>query len=195
MKAGVTGIFASGKGTVCAMFEKLGGVVIDTDIVARDVVAPGSEGLHQIRQTFGNRYVAGDGTLRRREFARDIFSDAEKVKLLNSITHPLILKEVQRLTAGDELYVVNTPLLFESGFDSYMDTTIVVVADEKDVIQRGIDRDGISAEEIKERLKYQIPLNEKKKMADHIIDNSGSLEETERQVKELWNIFRTRIHG
>ena len=93
MKIGVTGIYASGKGTVCAMFEELGAKVIDTDILAREVVEPGSIGLELYIKEFGKKILNTDGTLNRRSLANIVFKDAKKVKRINEITHPLIMEE------------------------------------------------------------------------------------------------------
>ena len=187
MRIGVTGIFASGKGTVCSMFQELGAIVIDTDLLAREVVEPGSAGLQLIEFEFGSKFITREGTLDRRALARKVFQDPDQVERLNSITHPLIMQLVIERTGNQErIYMVNTPLLFESGFDKLMHKNIVVVAGDEQVIERGIKRDNISGEEIKERLNHQISLNEKKKMADYVIDNSGTLENTQRQVVELW---------
>ena len=190
MKVGVTGIFASGKGTVCEMFEELGAIVIDTDILARDVVAPGTEGLQKLIEVFGDSIV-DNGHLDRRYLANVVFKDDEKVRQLNSITHPLILQKAMDIVSRNtgRIFMINTPLLFESGFNRYMDTNIVVLAKTNQVLERGVERDGISREEIQERLKYQISLNEKKKMADYVIDNSGTRENTRKQVEEIWNIL------
>ncbi len=189
MKVGVTGIFASGKGTVCEMFRELGAEVIDTDIVAREIMEPGQEGLKRLVEVFGGDFINSDGTLDRRGFANSVFGDDEKVRVLNSITHPAILKIVNERSSGSGIYMINTPLLFESGFDREMDYNIVVTASENQALSRGSQRDKISEDEIKERLKHQIPLNEKIKLADYIIDNSGSIEQTKRQVTDLWNIL------
>lgn len=191
MKVGITGIFASGKGTVCDIFEELGALVIDTDIVARQVVAPGSEGLSRLVDVFGDDIVNELGELNRRYLANVVFKDDSKVETLNSITHPLILKSAMDTVAANpgKIFMINTPLLFESGFDRFMDKNIVVLADTEQVLDRGVKRDGISREEIQERLKYQISLNEKKKLADYVIDNSGSLDNTRKQVEEIWNIL------
>ena len=192
MKIGVTGIFASGKGTVCAMFEELGARVIDTDIIARDVVEPGTEGLLRLVEEFGPGILAEDGALDRRGFARLVFKDSQSVKRLNAITHPLILRRVTEILQSDPgaVFMVNTPLLFESGFDRLMDYNIVVTADTEQVLERGELRDNISREEIQERLKNQISLNEKIERADYVIDNSGALENTRRQVVEIWNTLK-----
>jgi len=189
MRVGVTGIFASGKGTVCEMFRELGAGVIDTDIIARQIMEPGQEGLKSLVERFGSGFLNSDGTLDRRGFANYVFGNNERVKALNDITHPAILKIVTESTTGDKIWMVNTPLLFESGFNKYMEYNIVVTAGLNQVLSRGSERDKISEEEIKERLKHQIPLNEKVKLADYIIDNSGSMEHTKRQVVDLWKIL------
>lgn len=194
MKIGVTGIFASGKGTVCTMFEELGARIIDTDILARQVVEPGSRGLKELIKEFGNTILDQNGNLNRREFANTVFSDPEKVKKLNSITHPLILELMNEIInkAPDEIYMVNTPLLFETNFHRQMDANLVVTAGDKQVIQRGTKRDGITEEEIRNRLNFQISLKEKVKKADYVIDNSGSLENTRRQVIETWTTLQQK---
>lgn len=194
MKIGVTGIFASGKGTVCAMFGELGARIIDTDILARQIVEPGSRGLHKLVKEFGKEILGKNGDLNRREFANTVFSDPEKVKILNSITHPLILEMMNEIVgkAPEEIYMINTPLLFESDFYRHMDANIVVTAGDIQVIQRGIKRDGISEKEIRNRLNFQISLKEKVKKADYVIDNSGSLENTRRQVIETWTTLQQK---
>jgi dephospho-CoA kinase len=192
MKVGVTGIFASGKGTVCNMFQELGARVIDTDILARDIVMPGTKGLDSLVNEFGADILNPDGTLNRRGFANIVFKDALKVKKLNKITHPIILKKMMDicLEDPDRIFMINTPLLFESNFNKFMDKNIVVTAHTQQVLTRGIQRDNITENEIKERLKNQISLKEKIKMADYVIDNSGILENTKRQVINIWNILK-----
>lgn len=189
MRIGVTGIFASGKGTVCEMFRELGAGVVDTDIVAREIMEPGAIGLKKVVEEFGDSFINSDGTLDRRGFANSVFTSAEKVKRLNEITHPVIKEIVIERTSGKEIFMVNTPLLFESGFDKLMEKNIVVTAGNDQVLVRGSKRDNISPDEIKERLKHQIPLNEKVKLADYVIDNSGNIDNTKRQVADIWNIL------
>ncbi len=191
MKVGVTGIFASGKGTVCSMFAELGAKVIDTDEIAREVVEPGSEGLNLIRQEFGDEIFNPDGTLNRRALASIVFIDTAKVEKLNSIIHPLVFKKISEITDKnpEEIYMINVPLLFETGFEKYTDFNITVTAGSGQVIERGIKRDNISEKEIKERLNHQISLNEKVKLSEYVIDNSGSILNTKRQVTEIWMIL------
>ncbi len=195
MKIGVTGIYASGKGTVCAMFQDLGARVIDTDILAREIVEPGSEVLARLVEEFGPEILCGNGSLDRRGFANIVFKDPQKVERLNGITHPAILKRTLEIAARepDAVYMVNTPLLFESGFDRHMDKNIVVTAGTDQVLRRGVERDRITEGEIRDRLKNQISLNEKVKRADYVIDNSTSLDNTRRQVSEIWNILTRNL--
>ncbi len=191
MKIGVTGIYASGKGTVCSMFQELGALVIDTDILAREIVEPGSPVLDEMVREFGRSILGPDGALDRRGFANIVFKDPASVERLNAITHPAILRRTLDIASVDPaaVYVVNTPLLYESGFDRYMYKNIVVVADRSQVVERGKKRDGITEREITERLNNQISLNEKVKRADYVIDNSHSTDNTRRQVIEIWKIL------
>jgi dephospho-CoA kinase len=188
MKIGVTGIFASGKGTVCSMFEELGAHVIDTDILARKIVEPESRGYELLVREFGETILNSDRSLNRVKIAEIVFKDPDRVKKLNSITHPLILEEMLNIikSAPDKIYMINVPLLFESGFDKYTEFNIVVYAKDDQVITRGINRDNITEVQIKERLNHQISLNEKLKLADYVIDNSTTIENTKRQVIEVW---------
>lgn len=193
MRVGVTGNFASGKGTVCEMFRVLGAKVIDTDIIAREIVEPGSVVLSEITSAFGKSFINSDETLDRRALGAYVFQDQIRVNTLNSITHPAILRQtLEQSSDPDTIYMINAPVLFESGFDRYMDRIIVVSADFSQSIDRGIKRDGLSAEEIQKRLSHQISLNEKIKHADYVIDNSKDIEFTQKQVCEIWNNLISR---
>ena len=189
MKIGVTGVYASGKGTVCAMFRELGAHVLDTDTIAREIVEPGSDILLRLKEEVGTDIINKNGTLNRIKLADIVFKDKKKVSLLNRITHPPILQRVKDIiqSSSSQFFVVNIPLLYESGFDRYMDKNIVVTAHDDQIIERGIKRAGITENEIRNRLKNQISLKEKIKKADYIIDNSYTIENTRRQVIEIWN--------
>jgi len=190
MKIGVTGIYASGKGTVCSMFEELGAVVVDTDLIAREIFEPNTEALEKLVFAFGDGILNSDGTLNRAETAKIAFNNSKKLTMLNDISHPLILKIVSERTSDEsKIFAVNVPLLFETGFNVFMDKNVVVTSNLDQIIKRGMERDNFGENEVLLRLKYQIPLNEKIKSADYIIDNSISIEDTKRQVSELWNIL------
>jgi dephospho-CoA kinase len=188
MKIGVTGIYASGKGTVCAMFEELGAIIIDTDILAREVVEPGTKGLELYIKEFGKEILNTDCSLNRRALANIVFKDTKKVMRINEITHPLIMEKMFEIIKNEQekIYMINTPLLFETDFHKFMDYNITVFANNDQVIERGLMRDNITETEIKERLNNQISLNEKIKLADYVIDNSSTTENTKRQVLEIW---------
>jgi dephospho-CoA kinase len=193
VRIGVTGSYASGKGTVCAFFEELGGVIIDTDLIAREVVAPGSAALAEIAATFGERFIAAEGNLDRRALASEVFPDAAKTERLNAILHPRILDiTLNRSSDTQSIYFINAPLLFESGYDAYMDATILVTARTEQSVERGKKRDNLDKEAISERLNRQFSVNKKRELADYEIDNSGELSETKRQVEKLWKILENR---
>jgi dephospho-CoA kinase len=188
MRIGITGSYASGKGTVCSFFEACGATVIDTDIIARELVEPGSLLLASIIAAFGQRFLNSDGTLNRRELGKNVFSDPEKTKTLNALFHPAILQKTLNKTSSSGIpYVINAPVLFEAGFDRYMDVIITVSSDNESLIKRGKKRDGLTEVEIISRISRQFSLKEKEAGADYIIDNSGDLENTKRQVIEIWN--------
>lgn len=195
MRVGVTGNYASGKGTVCSLFEQYGAVVIDTDIISRELMSPEQEVYYKVLSTFGNAFLKEDMTIDRRKLGSFVFADSERVAVLNSIVHPAILDRVMSLSPDcGKIYMINAPVLFEAGFEHYMDLIIVVKASPDQSISRGMIRDGLSSQEIKERLSHQNSLNEKLQKADYIIDNSGEIDITSKQVYETWNKIINRIH-
>jgi len=189
---GLTGGIASGKSTVSRMFEALGARIIDADRIARDIVEPGQESFSRIVKRFGRDILLPDGSIDRENLGRIVFDDSEARSALNSITHPAIIAEIASRVAtyieqDAPLVLIDAALLFESGAKgSYMGEVILVTADEEVQIERIVRRDGLSREAADKRIAAQMPLDEKKRLADHVIDNSGSLDETERQVKVLW---------
>ena len=188
MKIGITGQYASGKGTVCSFFEELGAITIDTDIISREITLPGSPCFTALIDTFGSSFVKKDGTRDRRALGKFVFSDKELVTRLNNITHPFILKKtLEKASENGKIYMINAPVLIEAGFHNYMDAVIVITCSNEQSVFRGINRDGLSEEEINQRLKNQISLNEKLIFADYVIDNSGTLENTRKQVVTIWN--------
>jgi dephospho-CoA kinase len=195
---GLTGGIASGKSAVSGMLRELGAVVIDADAVAREVVAAGSPVLRQIAAVFGPSVMAPDGTLDRRALAERIFQDPEARRTLNAITHPPIRRrlaeavEAVRQTQPDAIVIVDIPLLLDTASaDAYrLDGVIVVYVDEATQVARASARDGITAAAARGRLDAQRPLREKLAEATWIIDNSGSREDTRRQVEALWHRWR-----
>jgi dephospho-CoA kinase len=176
---GLTGGIGSGKSTVAARFVARGVPVIDADVLAREVVARGSPGLAEIVEAFGDSVLDAEGNLDRPKLAGVVFHDDAARKRLNAITHPrvrdLALARVQELgEKGEPLACYEVPLLVETGLADVLRPLVVVVVDEATQVERTVARDGSSADHARARIASQMPLAEKAKLADHVIDNSGS---------------------
>jgi dephospho-CoA kinase len=188
---GLTGGIASGKSTVAEVFRRLGAVVIDADRLAREVVAPGEPALAEIVREFGPDVLQADGTLDRKRLGAIVFGDAERRRRLEAITHPAIRARLQaRLQAlADEgfegLVFFDAPVIVESGGHRAMDRLVVVVTDEATQLARLMARDGVGPEEAHVRIRSQMPLAEKARLADHVIDNSGDRAATEARTREV----------
>ncbi|MFZ2087092.1 MAG: dephospho-CoA kinase [Desulfobaccales bacterium] len=192
LKIALTGGPGSGKSTVARMFRDLGAEVIDADEVAYAVVAPGQPAWEELRREFGPEFFQEDGSLNRAKMSDLVFQDAEARRQLNAIVHPRLTREivrrVQDLAArGENLVIIEVPLLFEAGREKNFDVIIVVDADEKTQIERLSVRDGRTPEEAQGILKAQWPLSAKKSRADFVVDNRGFLAETQGQVKKVWD--------
>jgi len=189
MIIGLTGGIGSGKTTVAALLAKKGAFVIDTDVIAREVVEPNSPALEAIQREFGDQVIRADGTLDRPALARLIFGDEAKRIKLNELTHPEILKRVLALMGTqppDAVVVAVVPLLFESGFDRSCDHTVAVVAPPDVRRARLQERDGISGSEVEARMKAQLPEGEYERRAGHVIRNEGNLTALGREVDRVW---------
>jgi dephospho-CoA kinase len=188
----VTGSIACGKSTVSGMLQDLGSPLIDFDRIAREVVAPGTPGYDRIVSCFGSRVVQPDGTLNRKALSDIVFSDVNKRKHLEQITHPLIfnafLTQVEDLTAGspDAIIQVAVPLLIELNIQHLFHKVIVVYLPRDIQLKRLADRDGISLEAAGAIIGSQLSADEKKPHADYVIDNSRDLEQTKKQVVQVW---------
>lgn len=191
---GLTGGIASGKSTVSAMFKELGAKIVDADEIAREAVAPGSAGLRQVSARFLG-VVGPDGRLQRDTLAARIFGNGEERQALNAILHPIIqqemVRQVEALAAeGETLVIYDAPLIVENQLHQLLDGVILVAIPKELQIQRLIARNAYSLDEAQARVASQLPLEEKKKVATAIIDNSGSLESTRAQVERLWQELR-----
>lgn len=188
---GLTGGIATGKSTVSALLRALGCVVIDADQLAREVVEPGQPALAAIVEEFGAEVLRPDGTLDRQRLGAIVFADGARRRRLEEITHPAIRKRLlERLDrlAGEGfrgIVVFDAPVMVESGSHRTMDRLVVVVADEETQLARLMARDGLSREEALRRIRSQMPLAEKARLADYVIDNSGDRETTEAQVRRV----------
>ncbi|PLT32315.1 dephospho-CoA kinase [Bacillus sp. V5-8f] len=187
---GITGGIASGKSSVSEFIKESGFTVIDADIAAREAVEPGEEAYAQIVESFGDEILQEDKMIDREKLGSIIFHDTEKRLLLNSIVHPAVRKRMigQKDSAFDreeETVFMDIPLLFESKLTSMVDKTLLIYVNEHVQIERLMKRNGFTKSEALARISSQMPLSEKRNLADAIIDNNGDFEETKRQVKEI----------
>ena len=193
MKLGLTGGIASGKSTVSAMLVKLGAKLVDADQVAREVVLPGEPALEQVVARFGQAVLNEDGTLNRSKLGSLVFTpDKQNLKDLESILHPAIRARMQeRMDAylkedPNLLVIADIPLLYETGQAKQYDAVMVVYVPPEMQLKRLMEREGLTEEESSMRIKLQMDIEEKKRLANYVIDNSGSLEDTHRQVGQFW---------
>ena len=188
---GLTGGIASGKSAVAAMFASRGAAVIDADQLAREAVAPGTPALTAIANAFGPEVLLPDGTLNRPALGSRIFVDVAARRRLEEITHPAIkqlaLDRLELLRrAGNAVVFYMAPLLIEAGATDRVDEIWVVHVEPEIQLARLMSRDGLSREEALARVASQMPLEDKRAHGQVVIDNSGTLEETERQVAAIW---------
>jgi len=189
---GVTGSIATGKSTVARMLEEMGAPMIDSDILSREVMKPGKPAYQDIVSYFGKEVLLKNKTLNREKLKEIVFRDMEKRKKLESFTHPRILEayfdQVERLSQKREPLIIQfvVPLLIEVHWQSLFDQLLMVYAPEEVQLKRLMERDKISRELAISIIRSQMSVEEKKGYCDLIVDNSGSLKETRRQVEAIW---------
>lgn len=195
MIIGLTGTIGSGKSTVSARLNSLGALILDTDIIAREVVEPNTDGLKEIEKAFGSGAIAADGSLDRKSVAAIVFADKEKRMLLNSIIHPAVLKTLKARTDAElavnsrRLIVWDVPLLIEVGWTKYVDSVWLVTAPENIRMARIIKRDGCTTTEAESRIRAQMSEAEKRAYSNEIIDNGSSLAMLYERVDALYNKY------
>jgi dephospho-CoA kinase len=188
---GLTGGIASGKSTAARTLAELGARIVDADKVARDVVEPGQPALAEIARTFGREMLLPDGTLDRKRLGAIIFADADQRRALNAITHPRIAAETQarlaRLRAeGVPVAVYEAALLVENGVHKGLDGLLVVVCDEATQLKRLMGRDGYVEADARARIAAQAPMADKIAAATWVVDTSGPLADTKKQLARVW---------
>ncbi|MCY1158572.1 MAG: dephospho-CoA kinase [Citricoccus sp.] len=189
---GLTGGIASGKSTVAAELADLGAVVVDSDALARAVVAPGSEGLALVREAFGPASIAADGTMDRAAVAAIVFNDADARERLNGIIHPLVRAEGRRLVreAGPDAVVVqDVPLLVETGQAGAYDLVLVVQADTDERVARMVRDRGMTEEAARARIATQATDEQRRAAADVVIVNDAGLEDLRRATRRFWDEY------
>lgn len=198
-RIGLTGSIATGKSTVTNMLKELGAFIIDCDKTARDVVAPGTRGLAKIEAAFGKDAIGADGSMDRVYIGDLVFRNPEMKKRLENILFPLIFEaldaELLRLEREGATPVVflDMPLLYEVKYDSYVDEVWLVYVPFEVQLSRLMKRNGYTKEEALLRIHSQISVDKKKSLAQQVIDNSGTLEDTKEQVRSLWERLQMRL--
>lgn len=198
-RIGLTGSIATGKSTVTNMLKELGAFVIDCDKTARDVVAPGTRGLAKIEAAFGKDAIGADGSMDRVYIGDLVFRNPGMKKRLENILFPLIFEaldeELLRLEREGATPVVflDMPLLYEVKYDSYVDEVWLVYVPFEVQLSRLMKRNGYTKEEALLRIHSQISVDKKKSLAQQVIDNSGTLEDTKKQVRSLWERLQMRL--
>ncbi|KGP71723.1 dephospho-CoA kinase [Pontibacillus yanchengensis] len=194
---GLTGSIASGKSTVSLMFDEFNIPVVDADKLSRKVVEPGKKAYNQIIEEFGHDILRDDQTIDRKALGTIVFNDEEKRKKLNSFVHPAVREEMvqQRdfyVTEGYKAVVLDIPLLFESDLAHYVDKVVVVYVDEDTQLKRLMERDKSTKEDALSRINSQMPVSQKAKKADEVVDNSGSKHDSYKQLETIlrqWKII------
>jgi dephospho-CoA kinase len=188
LRIGLTGGIGAGKSTVSATFAECGGIIVDGDVIAREVVEPGTEGLAQLVEAFGDGILLPDGGLNRPALAAKAFVDDEHRATLNRIVHPLVGKRRQEIIDAvhdDAVVVEDIPLLVETGMAPMFPLVVVVTADEETRVSRLIKR-GMNEADARARIKAQAPEEQRRAIADVLLDNSGSQGELVEKSRDLW---------
>jgi dephospho-CoA kinase len=187
---GLTGGVGSGKSTVAAMLRELGAEVVDADEASHAVYEPDTPGFAAVMREFGDGYIL-EGRIDRRRLGELVFRDAEARRRLNAIVHPLVREWMAARTAeaaerGAKVVVHDVPLLFENGLERLFSSVVLVYIPEEMQVERLVQGRGFTPERAREVIAAQMPIEAKRRVAHHVIDNSGTIEETRAQVERLW---------
>lgn len=188
---GLTGGIASGKSTASAYLQKLGAEIVDTDAISRCTTRKGGRGYAAVRAHFGDGILDSQGEIDRRRLGALVFGDEEQRRALNALIHPIVIEEsIRRIedcrSKGVRVCVLDVPLLFETGMDRLCDETWLVYVPRQEQIRRIAERDGLDAAAAAARINSQMPLEEKMRKADRHIDTSGTIEQTQARLRQLW---------
>jgi dephospho-CoA kinase len=192
LNVGLTGGIASGKSTVAKMFVKNGAYLIDFDGLAHEVQEPGKPAWREVVNHFGKRILQPDKKIDRVKLGNIVFADKEKLMELNNIVHPIVFQEwharLDKIGKKEKHAIIlsDVPLLFEVNMQHLFDMTMLVLIAPKEQVSRLMIRNGVNKEEAEKRLKSQMPISKKIGLADIVIDNKGSILETEKRVGQIW---------
>ncbi|MFI0349565.1 dephospho-CoA kinase [Actinomadura sp. 9N407] len=189
LKVGLTGGIGSGKSEVSSLLQERGAVIIDADKIAREVVEPGTPGLAAVAAEFGDEVLLPDGGLDREKVGSIVFADRERLAALNAIVHPLVgarMQELMDAAAEDAVVVHDVPLLAENGLAEAYDVVVVVDTPLETQLDRLVARRGMTEQDARARISNQASREDRRAIADHVIDNSGSLDDLKAQVDTLW---------
>ncbi|GAA1365294.1 dephospho-CoA kinase [Streptomyces beijiangensis] len=189
LKVGLTGGIGAGKSEVSRLFVSYGAVLIDADKIAREVVEPGTPGLAAVVEAFGDGVLAADGSLDRPGLGSIVFADQAKLGILNAIVHPLVgarSAELERAAAADSVVVHDVPLLTENTLAPFYDLVVVVDATPETQLDRLVRLRGMAESEARARMAAQATREQRREIADLLIDNDGPLEALEPQVRKVW---------
>jgi len=197
---GLTGGIVGGKSTVALMFKDLGAKIVDADKLAHCVILPHRPAWEKITRLFGKDILRNDLTIDREQLGKIVFTNQTLLKKLNEITHPEIIKLIgkeinlakNKTHSQEKILIIDAALIYEAKIDRLMDKIVVVYIDEDEQIKRLIKRNNLSKDEALQRMKSQMPMKEKAEMADYVIDNSSSLDETKKQVEKIWKNLVSR---
>jgi dephospho-CoA kinase len=194
---GLTGGIGTGKSTVSAMLRDLGATVIDADEATRAVQAPGSEGLRRLAAEFGDGILTAGGELDRARLGDIAFNDPEARRRLNAIVHPLVREWMaerlqEAVERGDPVVVMDIPLLFEARGAGAFETVLLVYAPEELQLERLVQLRGMTADAARARIAAQMPIEDKRRQATHVIENTGDLDDLRRGVERVWGELASR---
>jgi len=188
---GLTGGFGTGKSYVAGIFKELGAKVADADRLAHDSLKIGNPAYKKVAALFGPSVIGPGKEINRHKLGQIVFGDKRLLKRLDAIVHPEVVKEIRMLirkAGANDVVVIDAPLLIEAGLAGMVDVLVVVKCSKVEQIRRCARKFGFNKEEVLQRIKNQIPLNTKIKMADHVVDNSGSKAETRKAAKKIWRL-------
>ncbi|MBT3150773.1 dephospho-CoA kinase [Streptomyces sp. CHD11] len=198
LTVGLTGGIGAGKSEVSRLLVECGAVLIDADRIAREVVEPGTPGLRAVVDAFGEGILAEDGSLDRARLGSIVFADPERLAVLNSIVHPLVearSRELEEAAPEDAVVVHDVPLLTENGLESLYDLVIVVDASPATQLERLVGRRGMTEEDARARMGAQASREQRRAIADIVIDNDVPLDELAQRVKDVWSGLEHRARS